>query len=137
VNREQFLTWSEDILRPCALPGALPCGSSPYRSVRVAPRQYLGIDALQDGLLRVYLYSNRTPHKTRWLQLRDALLGPQAPPDVRPLPPEAHTRLFARDNGEEHRGFFGFEWKGARDLAREQAPLSQYVSWLVLVARGG
>lgn len=137
MNREQFLTWSEEVLRPCAHPGAVPCGASPYRSVRIAPRQYLGIDALQDGMLRVYLYSNIATHKARWLQLRSELAGPVTPPGVQPLTPEAHARLFVRDNGEEHRGFFGFEWKGARDLAREQAPLSQYVSWLVLVARGG
>ena len=135
MNREQFLTWTEDVLRPCALPGAAPCGHSPYRNVRIAPRQYLGIDALQDGMLRVYLFSNLTTHKARWLQLRADVLGPEAPEAMRPLPPAVHTRLFVRDNGEEHRGFFGFEWKGARDLTHEQAPLSQYVTWLVLVAR--
>ncbi len=136
MDREQFLTWAETVLRPCALPGALPGGASPYRSVRVAPRQYLGVDALQDGVLRVYLYSNHAPHKARWLRLREGLGDTGVSSGPEPLTTEARARLFARDNGEEHRGFLGFEWRGARDLSREQAPLSQYVTWLLRVARG-
>lgn len=135
MNREQFLVWSEEVLRPCALPGARPGGVSPYRNVRIAPWQYIGVDALQGGVLRVYLYSNLPAHKERWLRLRSALGDAGEDGRLAPLPPEAHARLFARDNGEEHRGFFGFEWKGARDLSREQALLSQYVTWLLHVAR--
>ena len=136
MDREQFLTWAEDVLRPCALPGTHPAGSAPYRSVRVAPRQYLGVDVLQDGVLRVYLYSNLATHKARWLRLRERLREPGAPGEDAPLSGEAHARLFARDNGEEQRGFLGFEWRGAGDLTPEQAPLGQYVTWLLRVARG-
>ncbi|HEX8434559.1 hypothetical protein [Archangium sp.] len=140
MNREQFLTWSESVLLPCAAPGAVPSGGGAYRSIRTAPRQYLGVDVLQDGTLRVYLYSNSTALKERWLRLKLCLEGDGAgaPVSLDSLPPEARPRLYMRDNGEEQRGFFGFEWRrGSRDLLPEQTPLTQYVEWLREVARKG
>jgi hypothetical protein len=140
MNRDQFLTWTESILLPCGAPGAIPSGGGAYRSIRTAPRQYLGVDALQDGTLRVYLYSNSTPLKERWLRLKLALeMGSaDAPVSLDSLPPEARPRLYVRDNGETQRGFLGFEWRrGSRDLLPEQVPLTQYVAWLREVALKG
>lgn len=136
MNREMFLTWTEDLLRPGAAPGAEPGGGTPYRNVRIGTRQYLGIDALHNGILRVYLYSSHPPFKERWLRLKHALELNKAPAHLDPLPPGSHPRLFMRDNGEQQRGFFGFEWQASHDLSPEQTPLSQYVTWLLQVAHG-
>lgn len=139
MSREQFLTWSEGILEPCAAPGAKPAGGvTPYRSVRIAPRQYLGIDALHDGTLRVYLYSTHIPLKAHWMRLRDTLENNGAPTNLEPPLHGAHSRLYMRDNGEEQRGFLGFEWRAAsKDFSPERDPLSQYVTWLLHVTRKG
>ena len=65
--------------------------------------------------------------KARWMLLRNTLErhGPLEP--LQPLPPDSRSRLFMRDNGEEHRGFFGFEWqpgsKGLRVRARSRQPV--------------
>ncbi|QRN99479.1 hypothetical protein JRI60_10865 [Archangium violaceum] len=135
MDREMFLTWTEDVLRPGAAPGAEPGGDTPYRTVRIGTRQYIGVDALHNGVLRVYLYSSHPPLKERWLRLKNALELNDAPTNLDPLPPGSSPRLFMRDNGEQQRGFFGFEWQGANDLTPERAPLSQYVTWLLHVAR--
>lgn len=136
MDREQFLTWSESVLAPCAIAGASPSGLTPYRNVRIGPWQYLGVDALHDGTVRVYLYSTRPALKARWMQLRNTLEMRGALDSLEPLPPDSRSRLFMRDNGEQHRGFFGFEWQpGSKNLSSEQGPLRQYVTWLVHLAR--
>ncbi|PTL83758.1 hypothetical protein [Vitiosangium sp. GDMCC 1.1324] len=138
MDREQFLTWSESVLEPCAVPGARPGGATPYRTVRIAPWQYLGVDALNNGTLRVYLYSTHATFKTRWMRLRNTLEVKEQPSHLNPLPPDSRSRLFMRDNGEAQRGFFGFEWRPiSEDLSPERAPLSQYVEWLLHVCRKG
>ncbi len=138
MDREQFLTWSESALQPCAAPGASPGGATPYRTVRIAPRQYLAVDALHNGTLRVYLYSTHAPIKKRWMQLRNTLESTGTLPNLDPLPPDSLPRFFMRDNGEQQRGFFGFEWQpGSEDLSPEQAPVRQYVTWLLHVSRKG
>lgn len=132
MNRDEFLKWSENVLRACALPGAVPTGFTPYRNVRVAPRRYIGIDALSDGILRVYLYSNVSSIKENWLKLKLALEGPNTPAHVEPVPAEARSRLYVRDNGEEQRGFLGFEWRLDRKapLDSELDVVTRYVTWL-------
>ncbi|MFL5352620.1 hypothetical protein [Archangium sp.] len=136
MDREQFLTWAESVLAPCATAGASPSGLTPYRNVRIGPWQYLGVDALHDGTVRVYLYSTRPALKARWMHLRNTLETRGSLEPLQPLPPDSRPRLFMRDNGEAHRGFFGFEWQpGPKNLSSEQAPVSQYVTWLLHVAR--
>lgn len=136
MDREQFLTWAEGVLAPCATTGASPSGLTPYRNVRIAPWQYLGVDALHDGTVRVYLYSTRSALKARWLLLRNTLETRDALERLQPLPPDSRSRLFMRDNGEQHRGFFGFAWQpGSTDLSSARPLVSQYVTWLLHVAR--
>ncbi len=137
MNRVQFLKWAEGLLGSHAAMGAKLGGKDHYRLIRVAPMQYLGIDALVSGTLRVHLFSNVDRHKERWKQVKTGL-GRKTPTklvaSLPPLPPEALSRLQVLDNGPEHRGHLRFEWEAeSSDYAIQQEPVRQYMDWLCAV----
>ena len=104
MNRDQFLRWVEtDVIPHVASGTSIGLGNS-YRTVLVATRLYLGVDAAP--YLRVHVFTNPP----------DLLRSRSRPlPAVRPV--NGHPARIKP--GAKGKPYFGFEWDAPPDYASE------------------
>lgn len=115
MNRDQFLRWVETDVMPHVARGRSIGQGDSYRTVLVATRLYLGVDAAPS--LRVHVFTNPP----------DLLQGQSNPlPAVRPV----HGHPARIGPGARGRPYFGFEWDAPPDYASELQTVRQCVKAL-------
>lgn len=125
MKREEFLEWArQEIVAPRTMEGHQPRNEEHYWTGLVSRGIYFAVDALENGKLRVHLYTSDDEIKQRWsAQLRTAQPLPVSHSWTSPLGP--------RDNGRGKRAYLGFEWETTpNNYSREQQIVMQTAGWL-------
>jgi hypothetical protein len=114
VNRKQCLTKAGTLIN------AKYNLTSHYVTRTVATKLKIGIDAFDDGRLRVHVYSDE-PGRAAQLAKRPAKPGP--------LPAVATAKGRPGIRGQRH--YYGFEWTATgSDYASEYDRITTFVKWL-------
>jgi hypothetical protein len=87
----------------------------------------LGIDAEEDGRMRVHLFTNVGP-MVQWMQTLPVVTGPL---------PAVSPPTFRQGATGGDRYYYGFTWQHTRgsDYGNEQATVSAFVQWLRPIAQ--